>query len=33
MNTIGKSTLVDAITTETGLPKKTVATVVDALTH
>ena len=33
MNTVGKSALVDAIATETDLPKKTVATVVDALTQ
>ncbi len=33
MNTIGKSALVDAIATETGLPKKTVATVVEVLTR
>jgi DNA-binding protein HU-beta len=33
MSVVGKSALVDAIATDTGLPKKTVATVVDALTR
>jgi DNA-binding protein HU-beta len=33
MTVIGKSVLVDAIATETGLPKKTVASVMDALTR
>ena len=33
MTIVGKSALVDAIAEETGLAKKTVATVVDALTR